>query len=124
MKILIKIFILIFLQYHSNAQYFSSAIRGNMPRLGKRMGTLNGLNLVRPDLFTNQEMSGQYIFKSPIIDNTKPLDDLWTSRMNKMRVDMNSGLTATRKNFNDYIQISLYNLLSSIIQYNKENIEE
>jgi hypothetical protein len=125
MNILINILVLSCLQYYLHAQYFSSAIRGNIPRLGKRGDTLNGLNVARPlQLYTNQEMSGQ-LLRSPMIDNSKVLDDVWAVKMYKIRADMNNGLLSeTRKNFDDYIQNSLYNLLSDIVRYRKEHINE
>ncbi len=126
MKILLRVISIFSLFSHlflvSNSQYFSSAIRGNIPRLGKRGEFLNGINVAKPAYYTNQEMNGQFI-RSSMSDNAKSLDDIWTIRMNKFKNDFTTGnsLSETRKNFNDYIQVSLYNLLSNIVQYRKEH---
>jgi hypothetical protein len=126
MKILLRIISIFSLFSHlflvSNSQYFSSAIRGNIPRLGKRGEFLNGINLAKPAFYANQEMNGQFIRPS-MSDNAKNLDDIWTIRMNKLKNDFttSNSLSETRRNFNDYIQVSLYNLLSNIVQYRKEH---
>ena len=126
MKILLRVISIFSLFSHlvlvSNSQYFSSAIRGNIPRLGKRGEFLNGINVAKPAFYTNQEMNGQFI-RSSMRDNAKSLDDIWTIRMNKFKNDFTTGnsLSETRRNFNDYIQVSLYNLLSNIVQYRKEH---
>ena len=126
MKILLRVIAIFSLFSHlflvSNSQYFSSAIRGNIPRLGKRGEFLNGINVAKPAFYTNQEMNGQFI-RSSMSDNAKSLDDIWTIRMNKFKNDFTTGnsLSETRRNFNDYIQVSLYNLLSNIVQYRKEH---
>ncbi len=126
MKILLRVIAIFSLFSHlflvSNSQYFSSAIRGNIPRLGKRGEFLNGINVAKPAYYTNQEMNGQFI-RSSMSDNAKSLDDIWTIRMNKFKNDFTTGnsLSETRRNFNDYIQVSLYNLLSNIVQYRKEH---
>ena len=126
MKILLRVIAIFSLFSHlflvSNSQYFSSAIRGNIPRLGKRGEFLNGINVAKPAYYANQEMNGQFI-RSSMSDNAKSLDDIWTIRMNKFKNDFTTGnsLSETRRNFNDYIQVSLYNLLSNIVQYRKEH---
>ena len=99
-------------------------IRGNIPRLGKRTDMLIGSTLGR-SIF-NQDANGP--MRLDFVENIKTNEDsIWPSRMNKIKNDIMTNFDSGDKKSLDMIeaiQVSLYNLLTSIIKYKKEAYDE